>query len=154
MRLALIALLIILSGVTSRVCYKDFEPQPAPLQPVYQPKCGQRHISGVDVKIQKFKDGEAHFGEWPHMCAIFDSSGKQRLGGGSLISKGIVLTAAHIVVKYNATANSLFVRCGDWDANNDNEPRAHQDRNVRAIEVHYLHIPPRTRNNIALLFTE
>ena len=65
-------------------------------------KCGQRHISGVDAKIQKFKDGEAYFGEWPHMCAIFDS-GKQKIGGASLISKGILLTAAHIVHKYNAT---------------------------------------------------
>ena len=151
MRFALIGLLSILSCVTARVCSKDpdFETQPAPL-PLYQPKCGQRHISGVNVKIQKFKDGEAHFGEWPHMCAIFDSSGKQRLGGASLISKGIVLTAAHIIVKYNATANSLFVRCGDWDVNNDNEPRAHQDRDVRTIEVHYLHLPPSSRNNIAL----
>ena len=155
MRFALIGLLSILFSVTSRVCCKDpdFETQPASLPAVYQPKCGQRHISGVDVNIQKFKDGEAHFGEWPHMCAIFDS-GKQRLGGASLISKGVVLTAAHIVVKYNATANRLFVRCGDWDVNNDHEPRAHQDRNVRAIEVHYLHIPPSNRNNIALLFTE
>ena len=82
MRFALIALLSILSCVTSRVFYKDpdFETKPAPL-PVYQPKCGQRHISGVDVKIQKFKDGEAHFGEWPHMCAIFDSSGNKDLAG-------------------------------------------------------------------------
>ena len=83
MRLALIALLIILSGVTSRVCYKDFEPQSAPLQPVYQPKCGQRHISGVDVNIQKFKDGEAHFGEWPHItCAPFLTRGNKDLAEG------------------------------------------------------------------------
>ena len=70
MRFALIGLLSILFSVTSRVCCKDpdFETQPASLPAVYQPKCGQRHISGVDVNIQKFKDGEAHFGEWPHMC--------------------------------------------------------------------------------------
>ena len=131
----------------------DFETPPAP-RPPYQPRCGQRHMSGVDVNIQMFKEGEAQFGEWPHMCAIFDS-GKQKIGGASLISKGIVLTAAHIVHKYNATPNSIFVRCGDWDVVNDHEPRAHQDRSVLAIEVKYLYRPPSsTHDNIALLFTE
>jgi len=37
--------------------------------------------------------------EWPHMCAIFKTSGENNktsfLAGGSLIAPGIILTAGH-----------------------------------------------------------
>ena len=37
---------------------------------VYAPQCGRRNVGGVGVRIQNNNDGEAQFGEWPHMCAV------------------------------------------------------------------------------------
>ena len=45
-------------------------PQPEPEKLLYQPQCGRRNQEGLGVRINNNNDGEAQFGEWPHMCAI------------------------------------------------------------------------------------
>ena len=80
--------------------------------------CGRRNSFGLGVRIQNYKDDEAQFGEWPHMCAILrreiiggGGDGKGGYGqqqqaeeevmvfqaGASLIEAGVVLTGAHKV---------------------------------------------------------
>ena len=100
------------------------EPEPdtyslVPEKLVFQPQCGRRNQLGLGVRIQNYKDGEAQFGEWPHMCAVLKrevtitevevgyGGTEQReeeilvfVAGASLIAPGVVMTGAHKVKDY------------------------------------------------------
>ena len=89
------------------VCCEKQEGKPIKILPSnvpeYQPKCGQHHSEGLDVKGKNPSDGNLSTteGEWPHTCILFDKSKnipENFIGGGSLIASGIVLTAAHKVL--------------------------------------------------------
>merc|ERR1712115_348412 len=149
----------------------DFEaPPPTPIKQ-YTPKCGQRHHNGLGVRIQGFKEGESQFGEWPHMCAVLseepiseaDSGYTQQQEvedtvnlyqcGGSLIAPDTILTAAHCVGKFKENPGSLKVRCGEWDTQDQNEPRPHQDRYVTYLDIHPAFNDKNLANDWALLYT-
>merc|ERR1711936_858608 len=147
------------------VCCRDpdFVPPPPPPVVKYSPKCGQRHKNGLGVRIQNgFSDNEAQFGEWPHMCAVLveeqvaGESSKVNLFqcGGSLVAPGIVLTAAHCVAKLRQQLGTLKVRCGEWDTQRVSEPRAHQDRRIRTLDIHPEFNERNLANDWALLYTE
>merc|ERR1712165_527128 len=147
------------------VCCRDpdFVPPPPPPVVKYSPKCGQRHRNGLGVRIQSgFSDSEAQFGEWPHMCAVLaeeqvaGESSKVNLYqcGGSLIAPGVILTAAHCVAKLRQQPRTLKVRCGEWDTQRVSEPRAHQDRRVRSVDIHPEFNERNLANDWALLYTE
>ena len=102
------------------------EPEPdtystvLPEKLVFQPQCGRRNKLGLGVRIQNYKDGEAQFGEWPHMCAVLrreltmvevevggygGTETKEEeilvfVAGASLIAPGVVVTGAHKVQDY------------------------------------------------------
>merc|ERR1712079_942596 len=154
------------------VCCKDpdFTPPPPPPVVKHVAKCGQRHQNGLGVRIQGFKEGESQFGEWPHMCAILSeeqvvdedpgSVGGQDPQvvnlyqcGGSLIAPNVLLTAAHCVHKFQAEPSKLKVRCGEWDTQSQNEPRAHQDRAVHQVDLHPEFNGRNLANDWALLYT-
>merc|ERR1711953_694881 len=154
------------------VCCKDpdFTPPPPPPVVKHVPKCGQRHQNGLGVRIQGFKEGESQFGEWPHMCAILSeeqvvdedpgSVGEEDPQvvnlyqcGGSLIAPNVLLTAAHCVHKFQAEPSKLKVRCGEWDTQSQNEPRAHQDRAVHQVDLHPEFNGRNLANDWALLYT-
>merc|ERR1711936_757728 len=114
----------------------DFVPPPPPPVAKYSPKCGQRHKNGLGVRIQNgFSDNEAQF-------------------GGSLVAPGIVLTAAHCVAKLRQQPRTLKVRCGEWDTQRVSEPRAHQDRRIRNVDIHPEFNERNLANDWALLYTE
>merc|ERR1711962_268428 len=154
------------------VCCKDADFTPPPPPPVVKhvPKCGQRHQNGLGVRIQGFKEGESQFGEWPHMCAILSEEqvvdeDPGSVGGedpqvvnlyqcgGSLIAPNVLLTAAHCVHKFQAEPSKLKVRCGEWDTQSQNEPRAHQDRSVHQLDLHPEFNGRNLANDWALLYT-
>jgi len=157
------------------VCCQDPDFKAPPPEPVVKhvAKCGRRHENGLGVRIQGFREGESQFGEWPHMCAVLSeetvTEGDAGYGGtggepqtvnlyqcgGSLIAPNVILTAAHCVNKLKAGPNSLKIRCGEWDTQDQNEPRPHQDRyvNVNDIEVHPQFNERNLANDWALLFT-
>merc|ERR1712223_2231166 len=144
------------------VCCKDpdFVPPPPPVKQ-YKTKCGQRHQNGLGARIQGFKENESQMGEWPHMCAVLKET---RIGdsdpvnvyqcGGSLISPGVVLTAAHCVDKSRNDVSGLKVRCGEWDTQTTNEPYPHQDRAVKALRLHPEYEGRNLFNDFAVLFLE
>merc|ERR1719384_1463508 len=151
------------------VCCKDpdfIPPSPPPIVK-YTPKCGRRNINGLGARIQGFTESESQFGEWPHMCAVLHAKPvEQEAGytgepetvnlyqcGGSLITPGVVLTAAHCVDKFRQNPSELKVRCGEWDTQHETEPRPHQDRQVAALEIHPEFEPRNLQNDFAVLFT-
>merc|ERR1711962_1727102 len=155
------------------VCCKDpdFTPPAPPPVVKHVPKCGQRHQNGLGVRIQGSKEGESQFGEWPHMCAILSEEqvvdedpgyvggeGDPQVVnlyqcGGSLIAPNVLLTAAHCVHKFRAEPSRLKVRCGEWDTQSQNEPRAHQDRAVHQVDLHPEFNGRNLANDWALIYT-
>jgi len=152
------------------VCCKDpdFVPPPPPPVVKHVPKCGQRHQNGLGVRIQGFQEHESQFGEWPHMCAIlseepvveepgYTGGEPQTVNlyqcGGSLIAPGVILTAGHCAEKFRSQPGKLKVRCGEWDTQNQTEPRAHQDRTVQTLDIHPDFNDRNLANDWALLYT-
>merc|ERR1711910_108298 len=143
----------------------DFIPPPPPPIVKHVPKCGQRHENGLGVRIQGFNEYESQFGEWPHMCAVLaEEPVAQDPGyagepqtvnlyqcGGSIIAPGVILTAAHCAAKFQPT--KLKIRCGEWDTQNQTEPRPHQDRYVQALDIHPEFNPRNLANDWAVLYT-
>jgi len=156
------------------VCCQDPDFEAPPPLPVVKhvPKCGQRHENGLGVRIQGFREGESQFGEWPHMCAVLSeetvTEGDSGYGGsggepqtvnlyqcgGSLIAPNVILTAAHCVKKLENSPHSLKIRCGEWDTQDQNEPRPHQDRYVSQVYTHPQFNDRNLANDWALLYTE
>merc|ERR1712154_309303 len=152
------------------VCCKDpdfIPPPPPPVIVKYVPQCGKRNQYGLGARIQGFTEGESQFGEWPHMCAVLHAKPvEQEAGytgepetvnlyqcGGSLIAPGVILTAAHCVDKFKQNPSEVKVRCGEWDTQQETEPRPHQDRQVAAMEIHPEFEARNLKNDFAVLFT-
>merc|ERR1719305_1742573 len=153
------------------VCCQDPDFVAPPPVPVVKhvPRCGQRHQNGLGVRIQGFNQHESQFGEWPHMCAVLAEepltegepgyTGESQTVnlyqcGGSLIAPGTILTAAHCVDKFRHQPHKLKIRCGEWDTQNQTEPRPHQDRYVSNLDIHPEFDPKNLASDYALLFTE
>jgi len=110
-------------------------------KPQYVPKCGKHNSQGEGIRISNpFSGKEAtQFGEWPHACILYRKitggrDDREFLGGASIITPGIVITATHKVIF--ESPSQLFVRCGEWNRYEDSEHRRHQDRNVKYISNH------------------
>jgi hypothetical protein len=73
--------------------------------------------------------------------------------GGSLIAPGVILTAAHCAEKFRSQPGKLRVRCGEWDTQNQTEPRAHQDRTVQTLDIHPDFNDRNLANDWALMYT-
>ena len=80
---------------------------------IIKPRCGRHNVCGTVNPSQNCSESaetnsvkvalETKFGEWPHMCAIKkkrtlnDKTIQEFWAGASLITPGILLTAAHWV---------------------------------------------------------
>merc|ERR1712012_896291 len=73
--------------------------------------------------------------------------------GGSLIAPGVILTAAHCAAKFQQEPTKLKIRCGEWDTQNQTEPRPHQDRYVQNLDIHPEFNPRNLANDWAVLYT-
>merc|ERR1712115_75671 len=124
----------------------DFSaPPPSPIKQ-YTPKCGQRHQNGLGVRIQGFKEGESQFGEWPHMCAVLSEEAVVEADSGYTQQQ-------QEVDEFRQNPGSLKIRCGEWDTQDQTEPRPHQDRYVTELDIHPAFNDKNLANDWALLYT-
>merc|ERR1712215_194344 len=142
------------------VCCKDPDHVAPPPALRHQPKCGTRHQNGLFANVQNQGKSDTQFGEWPHMCAILEErevptpyGGLELVTeykcGGSLISAGVVLTAAHCISSLDPS--TVIVRCGEWDTQQENEVLRHQDRRVYDIITHPGYIASNLYNDLGLV---
>ncbi|CAL4098556.1 unnamed protein product, partial [Meganyctiphanes norvegica] len=127
-------------------------------------ECGMRNQGGMGVTILDFQDGQAQYGEFPWMVAVLGpnadtatTSGTLNteslyIGGGSLISKNVVLTAAHKT--HDNAGKQLKVRLGEWNFAAITEPDPHQDIVVRQVITHPRFNRSQRTYNYALLVLE
>lgn len=99
-------------------------------------------------------NSDISFGEFPWMVAILrtngDSTGSTVICGGSLLSRFVVLTAAHCI--YNIDINTLRVRAGDFVINGETDERIpHQERPVSSIVTHSNYSRKVLHNDLALI---
>jgi len=123
-----------------------------------EPTCGRRNPMGASNVPEQPGSEEAEFGEWPHVCALLkrtERDGAEQAVyqcGASLLDDGVILTAAHCVSSLRA--GDVVVRCGEWNAQNEDEEVEHQERQVQEIKIHPLFNNGNHHNNFALLFLE
>ncbi|XP_022121662.2 phenoloxidase-activating factor 2 [Pieris rapae] len=105
------------------------------------------------------KSTHADFGEYPWMVALLSKNQstpdwRQRdyLGGGSMIHKSVVITAAHKVHSLNAS--QVKCRAGEWDTKTSNEAYPHQERDVKTIVIHSNYDRNQLKNNVALIIMQ
>ncbi|XP_017075103.2 phenoloxidase-activating factor 2-like [Drosophila eugracilis] len=111
--------------------------------------CGVVNPNGLDERFPVSRE-QSRPGQFPWVVALF-SNGKY-FGGGSLISSGVVLTAAHLVMYKNP--NSIVVRAGEWDLASRSGKFHFEERVVDKVEQHEHFSYGSSSNNIALLFLQ
>ncbi|XP_039761985.1 uncharacterized protein LOC120635126 [Pararge aegeria] len=130
--------------------------EPSETEPTPE-ECGWRKPNGVGNNSGDESDKDTKFGEFPWVVAVLkivpDNEPDGELmylyaGGGSLIHREVVLTAAHIVTGNHATV----IRAGEWDTQTTEEPLPHQEREVKKIVTHKKFNADNLHYDIALLF--
>lgn len=134
---------------------------PPPPPEAFTQKCGNRNRGSVSDDLEVPAIGQSEFGEWPHVCALLRSEPGTTGGGepvkiyecgASILTEGVVLTAAHCVK--GLEAEQLVVRCGEWNTHHENEPLKHQERRVETVVRHPEFRSSEHYFNFALLFLE
>ncbi|XP_041989240.1 phenoloxidase-activating factor 2-like [Aricia agestis] len=107
-------------------------------------------LSFRETTDQNFSD----FADFPWMVAILktgktDWDNEDYIGGGSIISPSVVITAAHKIDDYNP--GQIKCRAGEWDTQVTKEVLPHQDRLVKKIVLHPEFLKLHAHNDVALL---
>ncbi|XP_016946005.3 phenoloxidase-activating factor 2 [Drosophila suzukii] len=108
---------------------------------------GMSNPNGLGI-TKYVTDGQSKPGQYPWVVALFN--GSQYFAGGSLISAGVVLTAAHRVSFLET--EQIFVRAGVWNLEPTTNPFASYVRGVKRIESHDHFDYASGANDLALLF--
>ncbi|KAH8353032.1 hypothetical protein KR084_008407 [Drosophila pseudotakahashii] len=111
--------------------------------------CGMSNPSGLDENRQGFAH-QASPGQFPWVMALLHKG--QYFGGGSLITPGLVLTAAHILV--GKSCDHIKVRAGEWDLSTSVEILPPEERQAIKIISHEAFVYRSGANNLALLFLD
>ncbi|XP_049539050.1 phenoloxidase-activating factor 2-like [Anopheles darlingi] len=109
------------------------------IPPYDERECGHRNINGIIPDNVRNEHGEAEFGEFPWMAAIYRRTTDLKLEylcGGTLIEVGAVLTTASCIQRHRGQKHLLEVRLGEWDMSHEDEPIPSIDVGVQAIHIH------------------
>eukprot|EP00088_Acartia_fossae_P058771 TRINITY_DN6920_c0_g1_i1.p1 TRINITY_DN6920_c0_g1~~TRINITY_DN6920_c0_g1_i1.p1 ORF type:complete len:405 (-),score=28.02 TRINITY_DN6920_c0_g1_i1:193-1368(-) len=127
---------------------------------IIPPVCGVRNENGLDrnVKAGPSSDLSYKFGEWPHVCIVFEKNAdggviirKEQRIPASLIGSNVLITAGH---KASKLKNQVAVRCGDWDVKFKNETSRHKRVDVDRIIIHPEFNSRSLHNNYAIIITK
>jgi hypothetical protein len=126
--------------------------------------CGKSNRNGLFGELRSYenKTSYAQYAEFPWMLALLlkVQQGSQHvstfLGGASLITAKVALTAAHKVHAHTHSPTNLFVRGGEWNTRTFNEVCDHVDIDVKKVIVHekFNYYLKNFRFGIALLVLE
>lgn len=113
--------------------------------------CGYSTLTNIKSRITANFEA-SKFGELPWSIIVLLQKNDELfyVCGGSLIHRQVVLTAAHCV--FASAAGKWFIRAGEWNVKNNEEPLLHQDRAVKEVVIHPRYKSGSQRNDIALLF--
>ncbi|XP_052745787.1 phenoloxidase-activating factor 2-like [Bicyclus anynana] len=141
-----------------QICCPRNRIRTTPVVPPINPTtgCGYSNIgAGVFRQTGTTASGRADFAEFPWMVALLKKTDgvwndKDYIGGGTLISPSVVLTAAHKVDSLRP--NQLKCRAGEWETQNENEYLPYQERDVDRINTHLEFARLDAHYDAALLF--
>jgi hypothetical protein len=113
--------------------------------------CGRVYPPVANSPSHEASQGQVPYGSFPWMAAIINSDTSTYICGGSLISNGVVITAAHKIAGVSGNLEALL---GEWDASKTAEPLPTLNVAVKKIVIHPNFNPRNLRFNLALLFLE
>lgn len=115
-------------------------------------KCGKRNPDGLGGNSKSLQGVSefSNYAEFPWMMAVMNKT-LHLLGGGSLITPKIVLTAAHIIA--DTSIKDLIVRGGEYNTQTVEEMCKHEDMKVQNVIRHENFLRRNLQNNLALLVT-
>merc|ERR1712037_240598 len=123
------------------------------LDPEDRALCG--NPDGGSRKKRGVGGEESDYAEWPWTVSLESNQSTgwfQHFCGGVLISRSLVLTAAHCVeFVRSSNVSNLRLRLGDHHRYHNNEPNSHIERGLVLIIVHPDFHTKRLENDIALL---
>lgn len=101
-------------------------------------RCGYRNERYLNEPSDRIVDGDdAEPNEFPWMVAIFKrlpNNDLRYIGGGSIIHRSVILTAAHLVRRI--MPENLVIRAGEHDIMDEHDNGKRQERNVSNIIIH------------------
>lgn len=114
-----------------------------------QLKCGYGNPDAVKVQFN-VTEGQAKPAEFPWTIAVIHN--RSLVGGGSLITPDIVLTAAHRI--FNKDMEDIVVSAGEWEYGSALEKYPFEEAFVLKMVIHKSFNYQRGANNLALLFLD
>lgn len=116
-------------------------------------RCGYRNGGSHQQPLTRIIDGdEAHPNEFPWMVGLFlrlPNDDLRYIGGGSLIHRSVVMTAAHLI--RHIVPEKIVVRAGEHDILDEFNDGKRQESNVSNIIVHEDIYAQGLINDIALI---
>ncbi|XP_055948370.1 phenoloxidase-activating factor 2-like isoform X2 [Argiope bruennichi] len=120
----------------------------------FRHKCGNRNEAGTNPFAPvPNKTSISEFGEFPWQAAILkvDAGVVIFKCGGALIDDRHIITSAQCVYKFLDNKNSMIVRLGEWNIEEEDEYMPHEDYGVQDIFIHNRYNPSNLRNDIAVV---
>merc|ERR1712013_225695 len=109
--------------------------------------------NGVEVIVQVVKNEDGYVAPDDYQRNTGALTDKATSNVDNVFENCADYTAAHCAAKFQQEPTKLKIRCGEWDTQNQTEPRPHQDRYVQNLDIHPEFNPRNLANDWAVLYT-